>query len=178
MTKFIFSKYLRSSLCILLVTGVLLFLGPIYANDQKKEDIKKLLVVSGIQDQLGYMRTKLLDSFGRIVSGNYPKVPDAFWDEFENLVGQKEMDQLIEDVVVVYEKHMTHEVVKNLIAMFENPTWEEWKTKIPIISREAGIAGNYWTQKISKSDSFNDNLKSLIEKHELGKLNPPPDKKP
>ena len=178
MTKFFLSKFLPSCLWILLVAGILLLPGLTHANDQKKEDIKKLLVVSGIQDQLGYMRTKLLDSFSQIVSGNYAKAPDAFWDEFDNLVGPKEMDELIEDVVVVYEKHMTHEAVKNLIAMFENPTWKEWKTKIPIISREAGMVGNHWTQKISQSDSFNSKLKFLIEKHELKKLNSLPDKKP
>ena len=153
----------------------LLFYSSVFAqaeaSAEKTADIKKLLEVSGIRDQMGYMKDSLLNSVGGMVAGAYPKVPDAFWDDFNNLIDQKDIDHLMQQVVPVYDKHMSHEAVKKLIVMFETPFWEEWKKKMPLISREAGIIGSEWGQKIVQADSFNQRVDALVKKHELEKLN-------
>ena len=94
-----------------------------------------------------------------------------FWTEFNKLIGKKEMDELIARVIPVYEKHMSHETVKKLIIMFETPFWEEWKKKMPLISREAGVVGSLWGKEISQSPAFNKKLEGLIKKYELEKIN-------
>ena len=142
-------------------------------NPEKIKNIKKLLAVSGIQDQLSYMKDGVLNSYGQMVAGTYPKVPDAFWTDFNLLVGGKDMDALIDQVIPVYDKHMSDEVINNLIEMFETPFWKEWKEKMPTISREAGIAGQQWVQKLTQSENFKQKIDQLIAKHELEKLNPP-----
>lgn len=146
---------------------------PVFAEPEKKEDIRKLLKVSGIIDQLGYMQDTLLNSVSMMVTGTFPKVPEAFWGEFNQLMGQKEMADLVERVIPVYEKHMSHETVKKLITMFETPFWNEWKEKMPQISREAGMIGSEWGREYTQSKTFNEKLESLIEKYELKKINPP-----
>jgi hypothetical protein len=133
----------------------------------KKEDVKKLLKVSGLHDQMLLMKNNLLDTFGATIAFTYPNVPTAFWDEFGDLVEQKDMDQLIDDVAVVYEKHMSHEVIMKLIEMFETPFWAEWRSKMPAISQEAGIVGVEWAQKITQSGEFNQRVDALIAKHQL-----------
>ena len=141
------------------------------ANAEKMADIQKLLEVSGIKDQMVYMKESLLNSVGGMIAGTYPKVPDAFWDDFNNLIDQKDLDRLLQQVVPVYDKHMSHEAVKKLIVMFETPFWEEWKKKMPLISREAGIIGSEWGQKIVQAEAFNQKVDALVNKHELEKLN-------
>jgi len=133
----------------------------------KREDIKKLLRVSGLYDQMLLMKNNLLDTFGSTIAFSYPKIPQAFWDDFNALVEQEDMDRLIDDVAKVYEKHMSREVVSKLIEMFETPFWNEWRSKMPLISREAGVAGVEWAQKISQSDEFNKKVDALIAKHKL-----------
>ncbi|MCH8207888.1 MAG: DUF2059 domain-containing protein [Nitrospinae bacterium] len=153
-------------------------LQPIQAEpgQDKKEDIKKLLIFSGIHEQLDYMKTNLINTFGQVISMTYPKIPEPFWNDLGNLIQQREMDDLIDRVVVVYDKHMSHEVVKELIKMFNTPFWKEWRKKMPVISREAGIVGSRWGQEISQGKDFQKKIDVLIDKYELEKLNAVPER--
>ncbi|QPJ64528.1 MAG: DUF2059 domain-containing protein [Candidatus Nitrohelix vancouverensis] len=162
------------SIAVALIT-VMMTLGALQsaqAQTQKEKDIKILLKVSGILDQLGYMKDNLTRSFGQTISFAYPQAPDAFWDDFENVVSQDYMDDLVNRVVVVYDKHMEHEVVLKLIEMFQTPFWAEWREKMPTISREAGAVGSQWAQEVSLSEGFNAKIDELIGKHKLEELNP------
>jgi len=145
--------------------------NPAFSETEKEKDIKKLLEVSGILRQLSYMEDTLMNSVSMMISSSFPIVPDEFWTEFNQLVGEKEMNELITRVIPVYDKHMSHETVKKLIEMFETPFWEEWKKKMPLISREAGVVGSQWGKEITQSPAFNKKLEELVKKHELEKLN-------
>ena len=163
-----------------MVLFVLLFLttaNPVFSETSKEKDIRRLLQVSGILDQLTYMQETLLNNISMMVTGSFPKVPDAFWEEFNKLVGKKETDDLIGRVIPVYDKHMPHKTVKQLITMFETPFWNDWKKKMPIISREAGLIGSEWGREHTQSEEFNERLDDLIEKYELKKLNLPAENK-
>ena len=151
--------------------------NPVYSETKKVRDIKRLLEVSGILDRLSYMQESLLNNVSMMVTAPFPKVPDAFWGEFNQLIGKKEMDNLIDRVIPVYDKHMSHETVKKLITMFKTPFWDEWKEKMPQISREAGVIGSEWGREHTQSEAFNKKLQGLIKKYELEKLNPTPAEK-
>ncbi len=146
--------------------------NPVYSETEKERDIKRLLDVSGILDRLSYMQESLLNNVSMMVTAPFPKVPDAFWGEFNQLIGKKEMDNLIDRVIPVYDKHMSHETIKKLITMFKTPFWDEWKEKMPQISREAGVIGSEWGREHTQSEAFNKKLQGLIKKYELEKLNP------
>ena len=77
--------------------------NPVFPETEKERDIKKLLEVSGILRQLSYMEDTLMNSVSMMISGSFPKVPDEFWDEFNQLIGKKEMNELINRVIPVYE---------------------------------------------------------------------------
>ena len=109
--------------------------------------------------------------YSQMIGSTYPKVPDAFWTDFNALVGDREMDSLIERIIPVYDKHMSDDVIIKLIAMFETPFWEEWKEKMPLISREAGMAGQQWMHQLTQADDFKHKIDRLVKKHELEKLN-------
>ena len=151
--------------------------NPVYSETEKVRDIKRLLEVSGILDRLSYMQESLLNNVSMMVTAPFPKVPDAFWGEFNQLIGKKEMDDLIDRVIPVYDKHMSHETIKKLITMFKTPFWDEWKEKMPQISREAGGMGSEWGREHTQSEAFNKKLQGLIKKYELEKLNPTPAEK-
>lgn len=166
----------RLSIIIGAAAAALLFIaGPAFGaaadpGGQKARDIRKLLVVSGIYDQLSIMKNNLLNQYSMGFSRAYPKAPDAFWEEYYQMIGPKDIDALVDEIIPVYDKHMSHEVVRKLIEMFETPFWEEWKVKMPIISREAGQIGNVWGQELLQTEAFHKNLKALIKKHGLENL--------
>ncbi len=140
-------------------------------SDAKARDIRKLLEASGIYDQLNFMKDNLLNQYSMGFSRAYPKMPDAFWQEYYQLIGQQDIDTLVDKIVPVYDKNMSHEVVRKLIEMFETPFWEEWKVKMPAISREAGQIGSVWGQELLQSEAFSKSLEALIQKHDLEGLN-------
>ena len=161
----------NKSLIWLVLFFLLAGVAPAFSEIEKEKDIKKLLEVSGILRQLSYMQDTFMNSVSIMISGTFPKVPDEFWKEFNQLVGEKEMNELIARVIPVYDKHMSHETVKKLVEMFETPFWEEWKKKMPEISRDAGVVGSQWGREISQSAEFNQKVEGLIKKYELEKLN-------
>ena len=138
---------------------------------EKKRDILKLLEVSGILAQMDYIKNGVIDPYAKMISLTYPEVPDPFWDEFNKLIGKEEMNVLMHRIVLVYNKHMTHEAVKQLIEMFSTLFWEEWKQKMPTISKEAGLIGSQWTQELTQSENLKHKLDGLIKKYNLEKLN-------
>lgn len=140
-------------------------------GNTKAEDIRRLLKVSGIYDQLHIVKNNLLNQYSMGFSGAYPKTPNAFWAEYYELIGQQDIDTLVERMIPVYDKNMSHEVIHKLIEMFETPFWEEWKVKMPAISREAGQIGSEWGQALLQSEAFNKKLDRLIQKHDLAGLN-------
>jgi hypothetical protein len=148
-------------------------------GNSKAEDIRKLLKVSGIHDQLNIVKNNLLNQYSMGFSGAYPKTPDAFWEDYYELIGPQDVDTLVEKMIPVYDKNMSHEVIRKLIEMFQTPFWEEWKVKMPAISREAGQIGSEWGQALIQSEAFNKKLEGLIKKHDLEGLNQtPPSKHP
>ncbi|PIQ95338.1 MAG: hypothetical protein COV67_15500 [Nitrospinae bacterium CG11_big_fil_rev_8_21_14_0_20_56_8] len=148
---------------------VLCLVQPAFADisPEKERDIKRLLKVSGLVEQLTVMKDGMLGSMSSMVGMGYQEIPDQFWEEYYQLIDSNDMERLLDRVVPVYDRNMSHEVIKKLIEMFENPFWEEWKTKMPSISREAGAAFSQWGQEISGSDSFQKKLDDLIAKHNL-----------
>ena len=154
-----------------IIVVLILTANPVFSETKKEKDIEKLLEVSGIRKQLSYMQDTLMNSMSMMISGSFPKVPDEFWKEFNQLIGEKEMDDLVNKIIPVYDKHMSHETVKKLIEMFETPFWEEWKEKMPQISREAGLIGSQWGKEISESRAFNKKLDDLVKKYQLEKIN-------
>ena len=163
-----------------LVAWLIILLSVAFAEEKlspgKKRDIFKLLEVSGLMAQMDYMKDGAIEPYGRMISLTYPKVPGAFWDEFSKLIGKEEMDLLMDRVVRVYNKHMSHDVIKELIKMFSTPFWEEWKQKMPDIRREAGLIGSQWTQEVLQSETFKQKVDDLVKKYDLEKLNPLKDK--
>ena len=154
-----------------IISVLILNANPVFSQTEKEKDIIKLLDVSGIREQLSYMQDTLMNSMSMMISGSFPKVPDEFWKEFNQLIGEKEMDDLVNKIIPVYDKHMSHDTVKKLIEMFETPFWEEWKEKMPQISREAGLIGSQWGKEISESRAFNKKLDDLVKKYQLEKIN-------
>ena len=166
-----FDKRKRLSWLILIIVFLITTVKPVFSETEKERDIIRLLEVSGIRKQLTYMQDTLMNSMSMMISGSFPKIPDGFWKEFNQLIGKKEMDDLVQKIIPVYDKHMSHETVKKLIEMFETPFWEEWKEKMPQISREAGLIGSEWGKELSESPAFNKKIDELVKKYELEKIN-------
>jgi uncharacterized protein len=76
-----------------------------------------------------------------------PNVPPTFWDEF-----QKEIDpnKLTEMCIPPYEKHLSHDDVKELIKFYESPVGQKLVKVQPQIMQECMQIGQKWGEEIGQ----------------------------
>jgi hypothetical protein len=104
---------------------------------EKLKDIRHLLDLTGSSKLGSQVVDQLLDSFRQGRQG----VPDTFWEEL-----RKEMDvnELTELVVPIYDRHLTHQDVKQLIAFYESPVGRKLLGVQPQIVGESMALGQEW----------------------------------
>jgi hypothetical protein len=111
--------------------------------EAKRQDIRKLLEVTGSAKLGQQVLAQMVETF----RSTNPKVPDAFWDQT-----LKEFDSatMIDLVVPVYEKHLTHADVKGMLAFYESPLGQKLIEVTPVITQECMQAGQQWGLEIAQ----------------------------
>ncbi|WP_168210320.1 DUF2059 domain-containing protein [Persicimonas caeni] len=109
----------------------------------KRKDIRKLLEITG-SAELGL---QVVDQMIAQFKMSAPNVPSEFWDEFRKDINK---DGLVEIIVPIYDKHLTHDEIKALIKFFESPAGKSYVKKLPIITRESQMAGQKWGREIAQ----------------------------
>lgn len=121
-------------------------------NREKLNDIKNLLVMSGSSELGKQMMWQMINSFKGIMAN----VPDNFWHEFMN---EADMDELMDKLVPIYDKYLSHDDIKELIKFYESPAGKKYVKVLPQISKESMTIGQEWGEEIGKKV-----LKKLQEK--------------
>jgi hypothetical protein len=80
---------------------------------------------------------QLLGSFRQ----SNPAVPAKFWDD---LRGELNAGQLTELVVPIYDRHLSHDDIKQVIAFYESPAGRKLISVQPQIVAESMKAGQDW----------------------------------
>ena len=109
----------------------------------KRQDIRKLLEVTGSAKLGQQVLAQMLSTF----QSTNPKVPEEFWDQV-----MKEFDAgtMIDLVVPIYAKHLTHEDVEGMLAFYESPLGQKLIAVTPVITQESMEAGQQWGMEIAQ----------------------------
>lgn len=107
----------------------------------KEADIRKLLDVTGSARIGVESADQLIEQFKTAM----PQVPEEFWRDFRAELNE---EALVELLVPIYDKHLTHEEITGLIEFFETPIGKSYVEKMPAIMRESQMAGQKWGQKV------------------------------
>lgn len=108
-----------------------------------RQDVLKLLELTGSAKLGKQMLDQMLDSFKAMTPG----APAAFWDEVHR---EFDPQTLIELVIPIYEKHLTHEDIKGMIAFYETPLGRKLIGVLPAIAQESMQAGQQWGLEVAK----------------------------
>ncbi len=109
----------------------------------KRQDIRRLLELTG-SAQLGQQIIgQMMATFKR----TNPNVPESFWNQTAKEFDSKTMIDLI---VPIYDKHLTHEDVKGLIAFYESPLGRKMVSVLPAITQESMQAGQQWGMEVAQ----------------------------
>jgi hypothetical protein len=76
-----------------------------------------------------------------------PNVPEKFWGDFMKEV---HTDELINLIVPIYDRNLTHDDVKQLIKFYESPTGKKFVAVLPKISQESMVVGEKWGRDLAQ----------------------------
>jgi hypothetical protein len=110
---------------------------------QKETDIRKLLEVSG-SSKLGQ---QILDQMIGQFRKSMPDVPQEFWTKFQE---QAQMDELVELIIPIYDKHFSDDDIKDLIKFYESPIGRKLMHEMPEIVQESMAIGQNWGRNMAQ----------------------------
>jgi len=108
------------------------------ARAEKLRDMRKLIEVSGAIE-VGVDAVKQLIAHFRSI---YSHIPPQFWDD---VLKEARVDEYVDHLVPIYDKHLTHDEVKELVRFYETPLGQKLRTTMPQINDESMRAGQAWT---------------------------------
>ena len=112
-------------------------------SEAKRQDIRKLMELTGAAKVGQQIAAQMIPMFKQ---GN-PQVPQKFWDDVMKEFDTKSMIDLI---VPIYDKHLTHDDVKGLIAFYQSPLGRKMTSVMPQIAQESMQVGQQWGMQIAQ----------------------------
>jgi hypothetical protein len=110
---------------------------------QKQKDIRHLLDVTGSGKLGAQVMTQMMGNMKR----SMPNVPERFWNDFMKEVHTGELVDLI---VPVYDRNLSHDDVKELIRFYESPTGKKFVSVLPQITQESMVVGEKWGRELAE----------------------------
>lgn len=124
--------------------------GPAYGQDEataKQADIKKLLGITGAANTGLRVFSQVIGMFQRAHSD----VPEVVWIEMVS-EAETEVDGFVMEMLVpIYDKHLTHADIKELIAFYETPVGRKLLAVMPLMHQESRTAGEIWGREFART---------------------------
>lgn len=112
-------------------------------DQAKRADIRKLLKLMG-SARMGVQATEQLVRTYQIA---LPQVPPSFWRQ---LSAQITEDALIELIVPIYDRHLSHDDVRALLTFYASPAGQRFLKAMPEIQHDSHVAGQRWGVQLTR----------------------------
>ena len=109
----------------------------------KMKDIRKLTRLMGADK----MANQLVEQLMTALKQNYPKVSAARWKKIRK---KASVDSFLNEVAKVYDRHLTHAEVRELMAFFMSPVGRKFVSIQPKLFQESMEIGNRWGQRVTQ----------------------------
>jgi hypothetical protein len=109
----------------------------------KQKDIRKLLKMTGSGELGAQVMAQMLGNMKQ----SMPNVPEKFWTDFMKDVRTEELVDLI---VPIYDRNLTHEDIKELIKFYDSPTGKKFVSVLPKITQESMGVGEKWGRELAE----------------------------
>jgi hypothetical protein len=115
----------------------------------KHRDTERLMELVGTRRILRDLFDQDIDAQITAMRRARPDVPDQFWRDFEEeFKSQASPDELMKAILPIYDKHFTHQEIRQLIAFYQSPLGRKISTTLPEIQRESIEAGRAWGERL------------------------------
>jgi hypothetical protein len=115
----------------------------------KHQDTEKLMELVGTRQILRDIFDQDIDAQIAAMRHARPDVPEQFWQDFTvEFKRQASPDELMKAILPIYDKHFTHQEIRQLIAFYQSPLGRKISTTLPEIQRESIEAGRNWGEQL------------------------------
>ncbi len=131
--------------------------------DQKKEDIRRLLDLLGTKKLMVSSMEGMMTSMRPILENSLPageyrqQLVDFFIAKFK---AKLDVEHLVDAAVVVYDKHFSHEEIKQLITFYQTPVGQKIASALPQITDEMRTEGESWGKRLGQ-----DSMREVLQEH-------------
>jgi hypothetical protein len=122
--------------------------APAHSQTAKQKDIVKLLKTMGTETQAAQMLDLVIQSMQPMIQNSVPPdVAAAFWAAFKSKFDANEFMNML---VPIYDKHFTHDDIKQLVKFYESPVGKKLIKVTPIMAQETAAAGQKWGERLGE----------------------------
>ena len=108
---------------------------------EKEKDIIRLLEITNAKDLASQVFDMMIPQIAQLT----PNVPQDVWD----LMRQKiDIDDFVDMFIDIYDRHFSHEEIKQLIAFYETPVGRRFVQETPGITKDSMQAGQEWGMRL------------------------------
>jgi uncharacterized protein len=129
----------------------------------KETDIRKLLDMMGTKALAVQTMDATMNGIRPMMASSLPpgdykeKLIDLFLEKFR---AKADPQQVVDMVVPIYDKHLSHEEIKGLIAFYATPLGKKALSVLPAIAAESGEAGQKWGESLGR-----DSMREVLAAH-------------
>ncbi len=133
---------------ILFITFTLVCTFSSFAQDKDayKDAVSTMFQVSGSEAAF----STAIDQMFNMFKVQYPDISEETWLELKKEFDAASMDDLVERMVPIYQKHLTLEGIQGVIAFYRTPVGQKYAEKTPLITQESMQIGQQWGMEIGK----------------------------
>jgi hypothetical protein len=109
-------------------------------DPQYKISLNKMLEVGGSEESFKVVMKQMFD----MLKQQKTNVPDNVWADFEKEFSKTSIDDLVDLLIPVYQKHMTIADLQKIIEFYQTPVGKKYAEKTPMIMQESMQVGQQW----------------------------------
>ena len=129
----------------------------------KRADIRRIMEVTGAA-KLGL---QIMNQMIAVFNQDSAEIPDKFWEDF---MAEVDPNDLVELTIPIYEKHFSHDEIKQMLAFYETPLGRKLIETQPALMRDSLTVGQEWGRALGEKAAKK--LQSRAEAYKQSKRNP------
>jgi len=154
----------------ILVFSIFFFASSAHAelNKEKRKDLYTLFKMTGVTE---ISQSVSIAVFQAYVTGIKQKLGKTIPEEAQKIMQEEYqstarnmMPEVYEAVALSYDRYMTHEDIKNLIAFYSTESGKKAARYMPLITQETMSVGSAISRKYFTNSEFSKRVKTRIEK--------------
>jgi hypothetical protein len=177
---------LMTILLVLFTTHAAMFGQPLPAANApaNRQDVLKLFKVMHIHDQMRSVMDSMTKQQSALVhetmKKRYPQIAEERLEQFDAMMEESmkdfPVDAIIDDLVPVYQKHLTRTDVSAMNVFYSSPTGQKLLREMPAMTEESMQLSYGRMQK--QMDAMMDRMQKMMKEEELNRKAPPTPAKP